>query len=187
MDRTTKGTTNPVVESRTVWIAWAWGGIVAGNNVYCYIGWTCVWSGFVVRWLQKRITVGIDAKRHMARDGTWVRTVARWWAVHRLGPYWIPDDATETWRCVNLHHCSLDSRRVDALWLNVRMWSPLVQIILREEKKVSSHRSTSTRTDKISPKKSQTTESNLRQPEQQQQLETIPKTSWNNREQHSKG
>ena len=41
VDWTTNGTTNPVVESGTVWIAWAWGGIVVGNDVCCYIGWTC--------------------------------------------------------------------------------------------------------------------------------------------------
>ena len=28
---------------------------------------------------------------------------------------------TETWRCVNLYYCRLDSRGVDALRLNVRM------------------------------------------------------------------
>ena len=68
----------------------------------------------------------------LERDGTWVRMVAGWWGlVLGLAPCWISDDAT-------------DCRRVDALWLNVRMWSSLVRIISREEKKVSSVRSTIT-------------------------------------------
>ena len=32
------GTTNPVVESGTVWIAFALGGIVVGDDVHCYMG-----------------------------------------------------------------------------------------------------------------------------------------------------
>ena len=45
----------------------------------CIATLVCVWTGFAVRWMQKRMTVGIDATRHMARDGTWVRSVAGWW------------------------------------------------------------------------------------------------------------
>ena len=41
-------------------------------------------------------------------------------------------------------------------------------------------------TSELYSEKFQTTKSNLRQLEQQQQLETVPETSWKNRKQHSK-
>ena len=46
--------------------------------------------------MQKRITVGIEATRHMARDGTWVRAVAGLGGpVPALGPCGVPDDAAD--------------------------------------------------------------------------------------------
>ena len=144
-DWTTNGTTNPVVESGTVWIAWAWSGIVVGNDVCCYIDWTCVWTGFTIRWMQKRITVVL-----MQRD-TW-HVMGRWYVRLLVDEELFMDSdpiaflmtlLTDTWRCVNLFYCRLVSRGVDALRLNVRMSSPLNQIISREEKETSSNRFTS--------------------------------------------
>ena len=74
MDWTTNGTTNPVAESGTVWIALVLGGIVAGNNVCGYI-----WLNVCLDRLRGKMNAeadncGIHATRHL----TWVRTNARW-------------------------------------------------------------------------------------------------------------
>ena len=38
----------------------------------CYVGRSCGETVLAVRRVQKQITVGTGAARHMARDGTWV-------------------------------------------------------------------------------------------------------------------
>ena len=74
----------------------------------CIATWvdSVVGQAFAVRCMQKRITVGIDATRHMARDGTWVLVVAG-----GLDLYLDLDPVesltmllTETWRCVDFEH-----------------------------------------------------------------------------------
>ena len=52
---------------------WLWCGIVVGDDLCGYTRRTGEWTVFAVRSVQERITVGMDAKQHMARYGTWVR------------------------------------------------------------------------------------------------------------------
>ena len=68
------------------------------------------WTVFAVRCVHKRITVGIEATRHKARDGMWVRAVAGWGGpVLGLGPVEsLTVLLTETWRCIDLWHCGLE-------------------------------------------------------------------------------
>ena len=59
---------------------------------------------------------------------------------------WIPDDATDTLRCVDVWHCGLDSRRAGTtLWLCVHVESSGSSIQLHfDREKMSLHRSTFT-------------------------------------------
>ena len=83
-------------DSGTVWLAFALAGIVVGDDMCCYMGSSCGEIVRAVSCMQKQITDGTGATRHMARwdVGTW----GDWWCGPEpgLGPCGIPDEVPDT-------------------------------------------------------------------------------------------
>ena len=103
VDWTTNGTVKPVVESGTVWIAFALGGVVAGDDVRCFMD---VWLDGIRSkmcaeadhsWYWGNATHG--TRRDVGTRGCWLV-----WSLY------LDSDRvesltmllTETWRCVDL-------------------------------------------------------------------------------------